>query len=322
MKKPFLPLLLSFVIFLAISCEPEGSGGNEPGPEPEPPVAEDIIEIPDEHFKAALVSTNSIDTNGDNEGDSDIDLNNDGEIQRSEAELIEGLILRFAYDEFGRYVDLSGIENFINLKYLKMSGDHRGNKVENEELITYDLSALKKLEYLELNNLGSNAFETIDLHGLTNLEELILLNSRPDYGLDFEDWDKPLAFIDLNLEGTSNLTSMDITNSFLNIDFCQVPSLKRLNMFYLEGGEPEVFDFHCLTNLEWLNIGENAIKSLILKNSSVLNTFLASDIGSGQDGFANYGYVDYICIDDIPEEYEQIESLRNENTVVVTDCTF
>ena len=315
MKGNFLPLLL--LIFLLItSCEPEGPGEKDP----EPPVVEDIIEIPDEYFRQALLSTNSIDTNGDREGDSDIDLNNDGKIQRSEAELVEGLVLHFKYNEFERYVDLSGIENFPNLKYLKMSGDHRHNKVENEELITYGFIRLKKLEYLELNNLGTNAFKAIDLRNLTNLKDLILLNSRPDYGLDFEDWKKPLAFMDLKLEGTTNLTTIDITNSFLNIDFCEVPSLKRLNMFYLEGGEPEVFDFHCLENLEWLNVGENVIKSLILKNSSVLKTFLASDIGSST--MVNYPYVEYICIDDIPEEHEQIASLRNESTEVVTDCSF
>ncbi|WP_037373713.1 leucine-rich repeat domain-containing protein [Salinimicrobium xinjiangense] len=318
MKRYFLPLLLFSALFLATACEPEGSGDKEP----EPPVAEEIIEIPDEHFKHALVSTNSIDTNGDNEGDSDIDLNNDGEIQRSEAELIEGLILHFNYIEFERYVDLSGIENFLNLRHLKMSGDHRHNKVENEELITYDLSGLKKLEYVQLSNLGTNAFEAIDLRGLSNLKELILLNSRPDYGLDFEDWNKPIAFMDIKLEGASNLTVMDITNSFLNIDFCKVPSLKRLNMSYLEGGEPEIFDFHCLTNLEWLDISDNHIDKLILKNSSVLNTLIARDIGYGEDGFANYPYLEHICIDDIPEEFEQIATLRDENTVVVTDCSY
>lgn len=314
MKRYFVPQLLLSALFLAASCEPDN-----PENKPEPPVAEEIIEIPDEYFKHALVNTNSIDTNGDHKGDSDIDLNNDGEIQRSEAELAEGLILHFKYKDFKRYVDLSGIENFLNLKYLKMSGDHRFNKVENEELITYDLSALKKLEYLELNNLGTNAFEAIDLHGLSNLQELILLNSRPDYGLDFEEWNKPIAFMDLKLEGTSSLKFMDITNSFLNIDFCEVPSLKKLNMFYLEGGEPEVFDFHCLTELEWLNISENRIKSLILKNSSILNTLLVRDIGYYG---INYPFVEYICIDNIPEEFEQIATLRDENTVVVTDCNF
>jgi len=99
-----------------------------------------------------------------------------------------------------------------------------------------------------------------------------------------------------------------------------VPSLEQLNMRYLEGGEPEVFDFHCLTNLEWLDISENRIKKLILKNSSVLNILQVDDIGSSDIG--NYPYLEYICIDDIPEEREQISTLVDENTVVTTNCAF
>ncbi|MCC8360057.1 leucine-rich repeat domain-containing protein [Salinimicrobium sediminilitoris] len=314
MKKTLPWLLPLFIFSFLSSCEPEGPGDKDP----EPPVAEDIIEIPDEHFKHALVNTNSIDTNGDHVGDSNIDLNNDGEIQRSEANSIRGLVIHFNYNDFNRYVDLKGIENFVNLEYFKMTGDLLFEEIDHE-LLSYDLSNLKKLRFLEMNNLGTNAFKDLDLQGLADLEELKIINSRPDYSKDGEDYGNPLNFMDVNLAGTPNLTIMDITNSFLNIDFCQVPSLKRLNMFYLEGGEPEIFDFHCLTELEWLNISENRIKSLILKNSSILNTLLVKDIGYYG---INYPFVEYICIDDFPEEHEQIATLIDEHTVVVTDCSF
>lgn len=314
MKDLYFPLLLLFIFFFTASCEPDGSDDNEPE-------AEDIIEIPDEHFKNALLTTNVIDTNGDGVGDRDIDLNNDGEIQRSEANLIEGLILNFNYYELGRYVDLKGIENFVNLKNLKMTGNHVFVEYDNEMLI-YDLSALKKLESLELSNLGTNKFKSLDLHGLDKLTVIKIINSRPDYSVGGDEYRDPENFVDVNLEGSNSLKEMYIHNSFLNIDFCQVPSLEKLEFSYLEGGEPEVFDFHCLTNLEWLDISDNHIVGLILKNSSVLNTLIARDIGYGEDGFANYYYLEYICIDDIAKEFEQIASLRNENTVVVTDCEF
>ena len=316
MKNPFSALLCLCLMFFATSCEPENSEENEPE-------AEDIIEIPDEHFKFALVSTNSIDTNGDGVGDRNIDLNNDGEIQRSEAEAIQGLIITFNFPGIQKFIDLSGIENFVNLKYIKMThfwfSPDAG--APGSYINTYDFTALKKLEYLELNNMSTNYLDVLDLSGLSALKEVRLINNRP---LLQDSWDEdykiPLNYLVVDMEGVSSLTSLDITNSFLKIDFCQVPSLKELNMFYLEGGEPEVFDFHCLTNLEWLNIGENSIHSLILKNNSVLNTLLAQDIGSADNG--NYYYLEYICIDDIPEEFEQIASLRNEDTVVVTDCEF
>ncbi|HSI71480.1 MAG TPA: hypothetical protein VK941_14690 [Gillisia sp.] len=331
MKIRFLSLLLLLVIFFAASCETDNPDVPEPvapeqpeePEEPEEPVAEAIIEIPDEIFKAALVSSNSIDTTGDGIGDSDIDLNNDGEIQRSEAEAIKGLIMNFFYHQIGRLVDFSGIENFINLEYLKITGhgDGVGVGVTGSELLSYDFTGLKNLKYLEFNNLATNFSDVLDLSGLSNLTEVKLINDKPHYEYFTDDnISLPVNFMDVNFEGTDSLIDLDITNSFLNIDYCQVPSLKKLNTYYLEGGEPEVFDFHCLTNLEWLDISENRIHSLILKNNSVLTTLRAEDIGGSNMG--NYPYVEYICIDDIPEEFEQIATLRDENTVVVTDCEF
>ncbi len=69
-------------------------------------------------------------------------------------------------------------------------------------------------------------------------------------------------------------------NSFLIIDFCEAPSIKKLNMRYLEGGEPDVFDFHCLEQLEELDISENSVAKLILKNGLFLNKLSAYDIGN------------------------------------------
>ncbi len=318
MKRYFVFLLLFSAIFCSISCEPEGS--EEPRP-----VEEEIIEIPDEHFKNALVNTNSIDTNGDHEGDSDIDLNNDGEIQRSEAELIEGLVMEFGYG-IKSIVDLTGIENFINLQYLKIAGNGfpPSEGFLGTDLINYDFTALKKLRYLELNNTITNYIDALKLTGLSNLAEVKLLWNRPYLDDAFNEENIRLSenFMNVQFEGNSSLTELYVHNSHVNINFCQVPTLKRLEFSYLEGGEPEVFDFHCLTQLEWLDISDNHIESLILKNTSVLDTLLARDIGYGEDGFANYYYLEYICIDDIPEEYEQIATLRDENTVVVTDCSF
>lgn len=318
MKRYFVPLLLFSALFLAASCEPEGPADKEP----EPPVAEDIIEIPDEHFKHLLVNTNSIDTNRDQEGDSDIDLNNDGEIQRSEAEAVQGLLLHFDYTTIERYVDLSGIEHFINVTSLTVTGKggiYDINKPD-PKLLTYDFTALKKLEFLQVNHLASNYFEKFDLRGLTNLVELDLSHNRPTWYGDDEDYKEPYNFIEVKMLGLNRLKKMTFVNSFLYVDFCEVPGLEVLDMWYLEGGEPETFDFHCLTKLEWLNISENHIDNLILKNSSVLTTLLVRDIGSAPNSYLPH--VEYICIDDISEEFEQIATLRDENTVVVTDCSF
>ena len=300
--KNTLAAVILFAIFALFSTSCETDSPNEIISEPE------TLYIPDENFKYTLVHTLAL------------DLNDDGEIQRNEAELIERLILHFDYEEISGYVDLTGIEGFINLKYLKITGES-ANKMEgnlNSELISYDFTNLIKLEFLQLNNIGTNYFGSIDLSGLNNLTEANLSHNRPDYF--GENIEEPLNFVNVNMDGCTNLTNLSLVNSFLKIDFCDIPSLKTLDMSYLEGGEPDPIDLHCLTKLEWLDISENYFESLILKNSSVLATFKANDIGAA--GSSNYPFLKYICIDDIQEEHDQISTLRDENTVVVTNCTF
>ncbi|MBK8079872.1 MAG: hypothetical protein IPK25_06065 [Saprospiraceae bacterium] len=53
-----------------------------------------IINFSDPKFKNALVNTKCVDTNGDNIGDVDVDINNDGEIDLNEALNITNLNLR------------------------------------------------------------------------------------------------------------------------------------------------------------------------------------------------------------------------------------
>lgn len=300
--KNTLAAIILFAIFALFSTSCETESPNEIITESE------TIYIPDENFKYTLVHTLAL------------DLNNDGEIQRNEAEIIERLILHFDYEEISGYVDLTGIESFINLKYLKITGE-RAYKMEgnlNSELISYDFTNLIKLEFLQLNHIGTNYFGSIDLSGLNNLTEADLSHNRPDYF--GENIEEPLNFVNVNLDGCTNLTKLSLVNSFLKIDFCDIPALKTLDMSYLEGGEPDPIDFHCLTKLEWLDISENYFESLILKNSSVLKTFKANDIGAA--GSSNYPFLKYIYIDDIQEEHDQISTLRDENTVVETNCTF
>lgn len=278
------------------------------------------ILIPDDNFRSTLINTNCVDTNYDGIPDTNVDFNNDGQIQKNEANSIEVLIIDFDYGTPIRFVDLEGIEHFSNLKRLEVSGTGGSvynDQVLNEENLNYDFSKLRKLEYVKLDHFGADYFDNFNFSGLTKLSELDLSGIRPiDYNSDYYN-----QFININLDGCSNLKKLNMTNSFLRVDFCQIPSLEVLDMFYLEGGEPDTFDFHCLENLKWLNIGENMISTLILKNSSVLETFLTDGIGSSGVN-PIYPYPQYICIDNTPEEIEQIFPIVNENTSVVFDCQF
>ncbi|MCH4824564.1 hypothetical protein ML462_15430 [Gramella lutea] len=282
---------------------------------------EDIIFIPDENFRNTLLNKNCVDTNGDLVPESNVDLNNDEKIQRSEAESVTHLILDFDYGSPKKFVDLQGIENFINIQNLIISGSG-GNadnfdQVLNTENLSYDLSNLKKLEYLSIKTLATEHFDNLNLSGLNNLLKLDLSGNRPiNYGGDYDN-----QLMNVDLQGSENLKELNASNSFVILDFCQVPNLEKLNLFYMEGAEPEVFDFHCLTKLKWLNIGENMIESLILKNSSVLDTFITDGVGSSGTN-PIYPYPQIICIDNIQQEIDQISPIVGENTTVTFDCSF
>lgn len=316
MKSNFtLLVFLNAIIMILISCEP-----NEHGEEQEEISEVENIEIPDPNFKYALVNTDCLDVDNDNTGDKNIDFNNDGEISIDEAKAAERLILQFNSGEILRYVDLTGIENFTNLEYLEITRGGNGySENSNTNPISYDFTSLEKLEFLLINYFPTDFIEKMDISGLTKLIEVDLSQNRPSYFT--EDWESPNNFTDLNMEGCTNLTKLSIINSFFKIEFCQIPSLEILDMAYLEGGESDTFDFHCLQKLKWLDISENYFENLILKNSSVLETFIANDIGSAGE-YSNYPFLEYICIDDFDEEFEQISTLRDENTVVTTDCSF
>lgn len=95
------------------------------------------ISFPDTNFKNALLTFYSVDTNNDLAIDSDADLNNDGEIDLSEATNITHL-----YFNNLNISNLSGIENFTELIVLHFS---------NNPISTVDLSNLNNLEYIECN---------------------------------------------------------------------------------------------------------------------------------------------------------------------------
>lgn len=290
---PLLPFILLALIILTNSCEPSPSEK-----------LEEIIEIMDPNFRYALLQTNCVDTNNDKVGDKNIDLNKDGNIDLEEIEAVESLILAFNHEIILGPVNLEEIKYFSNLKYLDITRNDDNVYIENTGT----------------TKMASDFYSDLDLSNLENLTKLDLMNNNPSYLIEPQDWEYPTHFIKIHMNGCINLEEINMENSFLIIDFCEAPSIKKLNMRYLEGGEPDVFDFHCLEKLEELDISENRITKLILKNRYVLNTFSAYDIGNS--GMSNYPFVKEVCIDDLPEELEQISEIINEHTVINTDCTF
>ena len=104
------------------------------------------ITIPDLNFKNALVNTLCTDSDNNGSYDADVDTNNDGEIQISEALLVANLKV-----SNNNISNLTGIESFINLTNFDCS---------NNQIVSASFNSLINLEGLVCNN---NWFTIIDL---------------------------------------------------------------------------------------------------------------------------------------------------------------
>lgn len=155
-----------------------------------------IVNIPDANFKAKLLSarpTNSIALNGSNQAIK-IDLNDDGEIQYSEA--LNVFQLRVPSSNIASLV---GIESFSNLRYLSCNSNNLTNLnlsslVNLENIYCYDnLIAninLSNLPFLQILYCGSNLLSYLDLSSnskicyidcssSTNLQTVFMKNGVP-----------------------------------------------------------------------------------------------------------------------------------------------
>ncbi|CAM3483411.1 T9SS type A sorting domain-containing protein [Aequorivita lipolytica] len=120
-----------------------------------------IVNIPDFSFKEALRNSLCVDTNGDGIGDSDADLNNDGEIQNSEAEAVLWLNVSNKYIE-----ELQGIQSFRNLTYLNCG---------NNELTELNVSQITSLQEIEFQN---NQVTNVNFSQNINLTQIFAHNNE------------------------------------------------------------------------------------------------------------------------------------------------
>ena len=111
-----------------------------------------IVNIPDANFKNALVTTNCAIISGQF-GLTDVDIDNDGEIQQSEALTVNSLYLSH-FD----IASLIGISYFLNLQYLICPGNL---------LQELDLTGLSQIAYLDCDD---NVLTSLDLSTLSALQ--------------------------------------------------------------------------------------------------------------------------------------------------------
>ncbi len=301
-----------------------------------------IINIPDTNFKNALLNTNCADFNGDGNFTSQVDLNNDDEIQLSEVIGIQGL--RVSNQNI---VSLEGIENFVNLSVLN---------VQFNDIVTMDISALANLTSLLCD---SNALTTLDVSSNLNLEGLFCSDNQLtdlDVSLNtnlvnFECFINLFTNIDIssnvNLEtlncSVNPISELDVTNNLqliwllasnANLSELNITNNTLLENLSVENNNLTSIDLSQNPNLFTIGISNNLLTEIsISDNPNVLdfnvqnNDLTNADIKNGTalmeySGFFGNPNLAFICADDfeIPSVQAQLDALGYSETLVSDDC--
>ncbi|WP_225035489.1 T9SS type A sorting domain-containing protein [Winogradskyella sp. SM1960] len=198
-----------------------------------------IVDIPDANFKSALVNDIIADFDGDGVPDGDVDTNDDGEIQVSEAEAVISLEVSQTYS-----TSLEGLNSFVNLKTFYMNSAYNISSIE--------INALSQLENLIIT--GTDLISTLDLSGNPMLKELKLAG----IGLTSLDVSQNpnLVWFDAS---SNDLSEIDVSNNLL-LEYLDV----SLNLI-------ENLNVSSLANLESLGCNNNTISSLNILGCTSLN---------------------------------------------------
>ncbi|WP_299334109.1 T9SS type A sorting domain-containing protein [uncultured Psychroserpens sp.] len=215
-----------------------------------------IIDIPDANFKNALVNDNVAFIGGSN-GLTDVDTNNDGEIQLNEA-----LAVSFLNISNKNITSLEGIQHFSNVTDFY---------ARHNNIVDLDLSFLTSIGDLLLDN---NPMESLDLSNLVNADIIKVYETN---------------LIDLNLESLESVQILEGGNgplgtvnldALIHADYLYFPlgNLSELNISALEycqkislEGNP-VIDLDVSSVIEspngilYLDLISTPIETLNLKN--------------------------------------------------------
>ena len=273
-----------------------------------------IVNIPDANFKAKLLSANSSNTialiNGI--GYTNVDTNNDGEIQLSEASIINAL--NFSEFPGGNIQDFTGINSFTNLISF--------NSAFNNASINID--GLINLQYFYFRNNNSNSSSVFNnLPSLTYFQytstmvNSITLNNCPNIQTISASQNSFLTTLTINSipalkelwASSCNISSISIPNSPLmeeidlnynfsvnTISILNSPLLKKL---YLKGNNiTEVTGFSSnLNNIEQLELSGNDIANLILPSFMPnLQSISFNGTSSNNLDFSNYPNLSSIIV--------------------------
>jgi len=238
-----------------------------------------IVDIPDANFKFILVNLPVVDTNGDGFGDSDVDTNNDGEIQVTEAENTEWLIIGGL-----SVVSIEGIQSFVNLEYLQLG---------SLGITTIDLSQNILLKILKC---GAQPLTSLDLSNNINLlnlninfTEITSLDLSQNTQLETLDCGYT-SVVNINLNNNINLKELNAYNTLISeIDLSNNINLEQV---LLNDNLLTSLDVSNNINLYWIDVSNNQISTINLSQNINLeqidfknNQLTSLDISNNPDIF-------------------------------------
>lgn len=287
-----------------------------------------IINFNDTNFKQKLLDASPFegtakDINGNN---IEVDINNDDEIEVSEALLVYRLQVNGS-----SIADMTGLEFFTNLIELQCIFN---------QLVSLDLSSLTNLEELRCND---NDLIALNINGLSMLKVLNCagntianLNISASSNLE-EIWCSSNNLSSLDVTGFSSLTE-------LFADVNQLTSINlagaiNLNWLSVESNELPNLDLTGLINLEYLNCNNNSILNL---NASGLPNLVDLNCSDNQiasldvSGLSNLVFLyaegnsltqldvsDLSSVSQLHVDWNQLSSLNltGMNSLVEVDCS-
>ncbi len=255
-----------------------------------------IINFPDANFKSKLLSAEA--GNGTaylcNGNSFTLDMNNDGEIEVSEALMVCSLAISNS-----NISDLTGLEYFTNLDHLQCNNNAVteldlssltnlvGININNNQLTSLNVSGLTEVQGISCTN---NQLTSLDVSGLINLNVLNIANNQ---------------LTSLNIDDANNLQYIYVQNNLLNsLDISNQPEITFLNCSSNNltslnvkngSGEPLLFDDN--PNLEYICADAeqlNHVEDKIIEYG-LINCFTNSlcSYSSGEDYYTIYGNVKY-----------------------------
>lgn len=224
-----------------------------------------ILTIPDVNFKTALLNASPSNTIA-NMGSAyiKIDVNNDGEIQQSEADQVQYLnITGFNISS------IEGIHGFTNLMYFNCN---------NNNLTVADVHGMTQLRTFSCDH---NMISTLNVSGCTNMYTLVISYNPPLLSLDasnlyaLQNLTLNENMVSINLSNCTSLTSFSYTYaslSELNVSGCTAMTSFMCLYTYMTS-----LDLSNLTSLTGVNCSSNQLQTLNIDGCLNLHGLNCSD---------------------------------------------